>query len=42
MEIVQHVLKNQYVYLIKKMYKMGCLEGNGLSVLYVGRTVPIG
>ena len=34
--------KNQYVYLLKKIYKMGCLEGSGMPVLYIGRTVPKG
>jgi hypothetical protein len=23
-------------------YKMGCLEGSGVPVLYIGRTVPKG
>jgi hypothetical protein len=41
-EIMQHVLKIQFGYLLKKMYKMGCLEGSGVSVLYIGRTVPKG
>jgi hypothetical protein len=26
----------------KKKYKMGCLEGSGVPVLYIGRTVPKG
>ena len=30
----------QYVYLSKKIYKMGCLEGSGVPVLYIGRTLP--
>ena len=34
--------KIQYVYLLKKKYKMGCLEGSGVPVLYIGRTVPKG
>jgi hypothetical protein len=38
-ESVQHV---QYVYLFKNIYKMGCLEGSGVPVLYIGRTVPKG
>jgi hypothetical protein len=33
--------KIQYGYLLKK-YKMGCLEGSGVPVLYIGRTVPTG
>jgi hypothetical protein len=32
----------QYGYLLKKIYKMGCLGGSGVSVLYIGRTVPKG
>jgi hypothetical protein len=36
---VQHVKKIQYVYLFKNIYKMGCLEGTGVPVLYIGRTV---
>jgi hypothetical protein len=27
-------------YVLKKIYKMGCLEGCGVPVLYIGRTVP--
>jgi hypothetical protein len=27
---------------VKKIYKMGCLEGSGVPVLYIGRTVPKG
>jgi hypothetical protein len=34
--------KIQYVYFFKKIYKMGCLKGSGVSVLYIGRTVPKG
>ena len=34
--------KIQYVYLLKKIYNMGCLEGSGVPVLYIGRTVPKG
>jgi hypothetical protein len=26
----------------KNIYKMGCLEGSGVSVLNMGRTVPKG
>jgi hypothetical protein len=33
--------KIQYVYLLKK-HKMGCLEGSGVPVLYIGRRVPKG
>jgi hypothetical protein len=28
--------------LLKKIYKMGCLEGRGVPVLCIGRTVPKG
>jgi hypothetical protein len=41
-ESVQHVKKIQYVYLLKKIYKMGRLEGSGVPVIYIGRTVPKG
>jgi hypothetical protein len=41
-ESVQHVKKIQYVYLLKKFIKMGCLEGSGVPVLYIGRTFPKG
>jgi hypothetical protein len=34
--------KIQYVYLLKKKYIMGFLEGSGVPVLYIGRTVPKG
>jgi len=27
---------------VEKIYKMGCLEGSGTPVLYIGRTVPKG
>jgi hypothetical protein len=26
----------------EKIHKMGCLEGSGVPVLYIGRTVPKG
>jgi hypothetical protein len=42
MESKQHVKKIQYIYLLKKIYKMGCLEGSGVPILNIGRTVPIG
>jgi hypothetical protein len=29
-------------YIVEKIYKMGCLEGSGVHVLYIGRTVPKG
>jgi hypothetical protein len=27
---------------VEKIYKMGCLEGSGVPVRYIGRTVPKG
>jgi hypothetical protein len=27
---------------VEKIYKIGCLEGSGMPVLYIGRTVPKG
>jgi hypothetical protein len=30
------------VFVEKKIYKMGFLEGSGVPVLYIGRTVPKG
>jgi hypothetical protein len=27
---------------VEKIYKMGCMEGSGVPVLYIGRTVPKG
>ena len=38
-ESVQHVLNTQYLYLLKKIYKMQHLEGSGTPVLYIGRKV---
>jgi hypothetical protein len=35
-------LKNSVRIFVEKIYKMGCLEGSGMPVLYVGRTVPKG
>jgi hypothetical protein len=32
----------QYVYLLKNIYKMGCLGGSSVPVLHIGRTVPKG
>jgi hypothetical protein len=34
--------KIQYVYLLKKIYKMGFLEGSGVPILYIGCTDPKG
>jgi hypothetical protein len=27
---------------VEKIHEMGCLEGSGVPVLYIGRTVPKG
>jgi hypothetical protein len=27
---------------VEKLYKMGCLEGSGVPVLYIGHMVPKG
>jgi hypothetical protein len=35
-------LKNFVLKLVEKVYKMGFLEGSGVPVLYIGRTVPKG
>jgi hypothetical protein len=35
-------LKNSVRIFVEKKYKMGYLEGNGVPVLYIGRTVPKG
>jgi hypothetical protein len=42
MESVQRVLKNSVLVFVEKIYKMGCVEGSGVPVLYTGRTVPNG
>jgi hypothetical protein len=34
--------KNLRHIFVEKIYKMGCLEGSGVPVLYIGRTVPKG
>jgi len=36
---VQHVENIQYLYLVKKIYKMQHLQGSGTPVLYIGRKV---
>jgi hypothetical protein len=36
------LLKNSVRIFVEKVYKMGCLEGSGVPVLYVGRTVHKG
>jgi hypothetical protein len=33
-------LKNSVHMFVEKIYKMRCLEGSGVPVLYTGRTVP--
>jgi hypothetical protein len=35
-------LKNSVRTFVEKIYKMGFLEGSGVPVLYVARTVPKG
>jgi hypothetical protein len=35
-------LKNSVHIFVEKIYKMGCLEGSDVPVLYIGRTVPKG
>jgi hypothetical protein len=35
-------LKNFVRKFVKKIYKMGIFEGNGVPVLYIGRMVPKG
>jgi hypothetical protein len=35
-------LKNSVRIFVEKIYEMGCLEGSGVPVLYIGRTVPKG
>jgi hypothetical protein len=40
-ESVQHV-KNSVRIFVEKIYKMVCLEGSGVPVLYIGRTVRKG
>jgi hypothetical protein len=34
------MFKKFSTYIVEKIYKMGCLEGSGVPVLYIGRTVP--
>jgi hypothetical protein len=40
--VCEACLKNAVRILFAKMHEMGCLEGSGVSVLYIGRTVPKG
>jgi hypothetical protein len=35
-------LKNSVCIFVEKIYKIGCLEGSGVPVLYIGCTVPKG
>jgi hypothetical protein len=35
-------LKNSVRIFVEKIHKMGCLEGSGVPVLYIGRTVAKG
>jgi hypothetical protein len=35
-------LKNSVNISVEKIYKLGCLEGGAVPVLYIGRTVPKG
>jgi hypothetical protein len=37
-----NMFKNSVRIFVEKIYKMGCLEGSGVPVLYIGRTVPKG
>jgi hypothetical protein len=39
---MQQVKNIQYLRVLKKIYKMGCLEGSGVPVLYIGHAVPKG
>jgi len=34
---MKHVYNTQYLYLLKKIYKIQHLEGSGRPVLYIGR-----
>jgi hypothetical protein len=34
--------KNLVLIFVEKIHKMGCLEGSGVPVLYIGRTIPKG
>jgi hypothetical protein len=36
------MLKNLVCIFVEKIRKMGCSEGSGVPVLYIGRTVPKG
>jgi hypothetical protein len=36
------MFKNSVWIFVEKIYKMGCLVGSGVPVLYIGRVVPTG
>ena len=36
------MFKNSVRTFVEKIYKIECLEGSGVPVLYIGRTVPKG
>jgi hypothetical protein len=36
------MLKNSVRIFVEQIYKMGCLEGNGVPILYIGHMVPKG
>jgi hypothetical protein len=36
------LFKNSVRIFVEKIYKMGCLEGSGVPLLHIGRTVPKG
>jgi hypothetical protein len=36
------MFKNAVRIFVEKIHQMGCLEGSGVAVLYIGRTVPNG
>jgi hypothetical protein len=42
LSVCESVLKNTVHVFVEKIHKMGCLEGSGVPVLYIGRTVPNG
>jgi hypothetical protein len=39
---VCNMFKNSVCIFVENIYKMGCLVGSGVPVLYIGRTVPKG
>jgi hypothetical protein len=36
------MFKKFSTYIVENIYKMGCLEGSDVPVLYIGRIVPKG